>query len=93
MVIVAPVVAPVAHPCAEAVVVVEQVVDSELGFYLVVALQVPGVGGAQVEQEVGVDGVAFAAGVVGILLAYVFAYQLQLGAAAGGEGSDGGSDK
>ena len=71
---------------------VEHIVDQQLGLDLVGALQFPGVGGLGVEQEVGVDGVAFAAGVVGILLADIFADELQLGVLYRDEGGDGGSD-
>ena len=73
------VVNPVACPGMETIVVVEHVVGYKLGLNLVGTLEVPGVGGLDVEQEIGVDGVALAAGVVGILLADIFADELQFG--------------
>ena len=65
---------PILYPCAEAVIVVEYVVDQQLGFKLLRPFQLPGVGNLSVEQEIGVDSVAITAGVVSILLAHIFTY-------------------
>ena len=73
----------------ETVVVVEHIVDHQLGFQVVATGQMPSVGSFDVEQEIGVDGIAFAAGVVGILFAHIFSDKLNLGIPEGDKGGNG----
>ena len=87
----APIVIPVAHPSTEAILMVQQVVYNKLCLYFIAVLQMPGIGCTHVEKEVGVDSIAFASGIVGILLAYIFAYQLYLAILDGSESGDGGT--